>query len=333
MASNYSVKERALAQFLSRFPAVKVFAKKSYQRLNFFFYKKKYTYRSIYNLEQVDLPGQETFFGYYDKSPISSDGRYILFHAAPFSTKKLPERNRSVSVKVYDTRSKEIVFSHESHAYNWQQGTKAQWLNERKFIFNNYVDGQYVSMMVDLIEGKIENIPCPIYDCFNTDYALTLTFERLMALRPDYGYRNKAALTEDEISNTINDGIFHVNLSTLETKLLLRIEDIMKVSYQEPMKNASHKVNHIMISPNGERFMFLHRYFINGQRFDRLMVADRDGKNLKLLCDDGMVSHCYWLDSNTIIGYLRDKQFGDKYYKVDINSNQKVILGEGVIDN
>ena len=106
----------------------------------------------------------------------------------------------------------------------------------------------------------------------------------------------------------------------------------MHVGFQEEMKEALHKVNHIMISPDGKRFMFLHRYFINGQRFDRLMVADHKGENLKLLCDDDMVSHCCWLDNHTIIGYLRDKQYGDKFYKVEVNSGEKEILGKGIID-
>ena len=42
------------------------------------------------------------------------------------------------------------------------------------------------------------------------------------------------------------------------------------------MENAKHWVNHIMISPEGKHFVFLHRWQANNERFDAL-------KNISLI--------------------------------------------------
>jgi len=94
------------------------------------------------------------------------------------------------------------------------------------------------------------------------------------------------------------------------------------------MKDAVHLVNHIMISPDGEKFMFMHRWFLpNGRRYDRLLVCNRESGNLQIIADDEMVSHCYWQDNNTVIGYLRNNGI-DGFYQIDINNTSTVVLSE-----
>jgi Tol biopolymer transport system component len=69
----------------------------------------------------------------------------------------------------------------------------------------------------------------------------------------------------------------------------------------------------------------------NDRRLDTLLACDIDGKNLKIVADKEMVSHCYWLDNDNIFGYLREFA-GDKYYKININTLKKEVIGEGIID-
>ena len=80
------------------------------------------------------------------------------------------------------------------------------------------------------------------------------------------------------------------------------------------MKNAEHKVNHIMISPNGKRFMVLHRWFDGQRKYSRLVTVNIDGTEMYNLSDDDMVSHCNWKDDNTIIGFENKKKTGVGYY-------------------
>ncbi|SIS84399.1 TolB family protein [Belliella pelovolcani] len=332
MNTNFNVTERYIANLLSQFPGLKSSAKRLYQKINYLIYKKNYSYQTKYQIQTIDSGERETFFGYYDKSPICNNGKYIIYHESEISTKKLPSATVPVFLKVYDLVKQKEIFSHESYAYNWQQGSKAQWVNDEEFIFNNFDKGEYVSIIANVKTGNLKKIPSPIYDCFKNQFALTLNFERLMSLRPDYGYRNKPPLSNDDLFELKNDGVFFIDFVSLKKEMILSLQQIIEVGHKIQMDKATHKVNHIMVSPNGEKFMFLHRYFINKKRFDRLLIADVDGNNLKLLCDDEMVSHCCWVDNKTIISYLRDKEFGDRFYRINIEDASKEILGEGIID-
>src|SRR5690606_23505995 len=149
---------------------------------------------------------------------------------------------------------------------------------------------------------------------------------RLAALRPDYGYRNVNISVENDISDLDEDGILLCDFETRQSKVLLTLSQLVSIEYDSKMDEATHKVNHIMISPQGDKFIFLHRYFIKQRRFDRLFVSDSQGTNIKLLAAQEMVSHCCWLDNNTIIGYLRGST-GDKYYKIDVNTGRLSVIG------
>ena len=75
------------------------------------------------------------------------------------------------------------------------------------------------------------------------------------------------------------------------------------------MNTTKHKVNHIDISPDSESFMFLYRWFYNGKKFTRLMVADKNGKNLRIICGD---NESLWDKSVSIVNPVL--QFATGYY-------------------
>ena len=76
------------------------------------------------------------------------------------------------------------------------------------------------------------------------------------------------------------------------------------------MEGAEHKVNHLMISPNGKRFMVLHRWFKNGEKYTRLVTCNMDGTEMYNLSDDNFVSHCCWKNNEEILSYLNKKESG-----------------------
>ena len=53
--------------------------------------------------------------------------------------------------------------------------------------------------------------------------------------------------------------------------------------------------NHLLISPNGSDFVFVHRVYINGVRQDHLFGGNVTGKQLKLISEALIVSHYSWL--------------------------------------
>ena len=76
-----------------------------------------------------------------------------------------------------------------------------------------------------------------------------------------------------------------------------------------------HKVNHLMLSPSGERCMVLYRWFVGERKYTRLVTFDTaDGKNMYVLSDDDMVSHCFWKDDEHILAFENKKNGGTGYY-------------------
>jgi hypothetical protein len=69
-----------------------------------------------------------------------------------------------------------------------------------------------------------------------------------------------------------------------------------------------------MISPDGYRFMVLHRWFYKGRKHTRLVTMNADGSDMYNLSDDIFVSHCFWKNNEEILGFLRKKDSGDHYY-------------------
>lgn len=331
--NSYNKIERKMAFFLTKFPKLKEIIKKTYQRLNYIKYKKKYKFSSIKNIKKIFIPNKESFFGYYDKSPININNQYIIFQSTNINTKNMPSNEVPVDIVVYDVLNTSYEIISQSYTYNWQQGTKLMWLNSNKFIFNdfNQIKKQYISKIYDVNTKEITIIDYPIYDCYNEEFAISLNFERLDIARADYSYNN---LNVDiNWKDNSNDGLYYIDLKTNSSRTIISLNDIIKLNFKESMEDAKHKFNHIMISPNGEKIMFMHRWFLeDGRRFDSLYVSNVDGTNIKLIADDDMVSHCFWYNSESILAYLRDKNIGDKYYLIDINNKKKEIIGKNIID-
>lgn len=330
--SSFNSNEKRLARLLSRYPFFKQGAKKAYQYLNYFLYKKDYKFRSAYDLHEIPTE-EETFFGYYDKSPLSADQRYILFHQSAYPTRQRPPsgNDTAIQVCVWDLVEKRVIQTRDTTAFNWQQGARAQWLDSSRYIFN-FFDGTFKAKIVNVNSGAEDVLPLPVYDVWKDEFAYTLNFRRLATLRPDYGYRNLGLMDASEIADLSSDGIYRVNLRTKANELIISLSDLAEFNTQPLMRKAEHKVNHLMIAPDGKHFMFLHRYIVAGRRFDRLVLADQGGRLLRVLADEEMVSHCCWMGNDRIIGYLRHASKGDHYYLIDIHTGKITGVGEGVIN-
>jgi hypothetical protein len=162
----------------------------------------------------------------------------------------------------------------------------------------------------------------PVQEVFEDRYLLTVNYRRLLSYAPDYAYRNLPKMSCEAFEDYASDGIWIVDIKTGEHKLLHSITQILRCDADSKFKNASHFVNHIMISPDGNGFIFIHRYFKNGVKYDKLRY-DRliysDFRNIKVLFADQYQSHFCWLKHDIVFGY---GQYGGKkgFYSVNVNS-------------
>ena len=203
--------------------------------------------------------------------------------------------------------------------WNVQQGCMAQWLgpeSEKKILYNDMRDGQYRSIIYNIETKKERELPIPVYTVTKDGRtALSLDFSRLHNLRPGYGY---AALSENTKGVSLPDEtcIWKMDIETGVVTPLLKYTDFAKFQPRPEMleDGSVHKVNHLMLSPNGKRFMVLYRWFCGQRKYTRLMTCNVDGTDMYVLSDDDMVSHCYWKDDEHIIAFENKREGGAGYY-------------------
>jgi len=323
----YSKKERMIAEMMSYLPWLKPLAKRAYQSVNYFLNKPKSSSISSIKLYELGEEAKESFFGYYDKSPLNSSGEYVLFQQTDHPSNLKPSAENAIKVVLFHMPTQEIKGKWETTAYNWQQGAKPMWLDDSSFSFN-FFDSEkqtYGAKIIDINKPMITKVSkTPLYDA-NAKTGLSLSFERLNEIMPDYGYRNLKLKPDFDYRK---EGILKVNLENCETELLISIAQIKDLHTQETREKAMHWFNHIQLSPNGKQFIFLHRWLQNGKKSDALILSDINGKNIKVLADDGMVSHCFWKNDQEIISFMRDEKQGDQYYLIDIETAKRTIVGD-----
>ncbi|MCL2845037.1 MAG: glycosyltransferase family 2 protein [Chitinivibrionia bacterium] len=327
----FGKKERIIARWLADYPQIKQFVKKTYQLISWLMYKKNYNHKTDYSIRVIKDGNNESFWGYYDKTPLSPDGKYILFYSCKCPTNTAPKNNKGISVILQEFNTKKTLLEIPVQTYNWQQGCRVQWLSNDIFIFNDF-DAEkniYIARVWSAVSlSELKSFDKPVQDSYKTEYYFSLNYRRLMSLCPDYGYRTLPMLNTKELTDIANDGIWKVNYNNGETTLLVDMKTVCSIGQSNNISDALHSVNHIMISPDGDKFIFIHRYYVRKKRFDRLFLADSKTGNLKLLSDYGMVSHCFWADNKNVLAYLRSPDGTDAYNKINTDTgNFTKIIG------
>lgn len=333
---SYNLIERQLARTLDTFPQLRQIAKTIYQRLNYWYFGQPGFQLTLHPQVKLFKPSEwigksedsaELFFGYYDKSPWSPDMKQVVFHRL--------KDNSQVHIVVYDREKQESQVVGVSSTWSLQQGCMTQWMpiiQQKKLIFNDLVEGKLASRIIDVDRNNETVIPWPIQTLHpEGKEALTLNYKRLDRLRPEYGYPVPVNNFSGD-SPLGKDGIWHVNLDSGQGELVLSLSQLIANQSRPEMADSEHKVNHIMYSPQGTRFVFMHRWLSSQGKFSRLYVANFDGSNLRLLMGDRMVSHYSWRDEENLLVWGRTQEAGDRYYLLNILSGQWQIIGEGILD-
>ncbi|GEM_PF-177866 len=311
--------EQTINQQLNKYPAIKKGIKRAYQRVNYLLSKKMDHEGNIVRVSPNEKA--EYFFGYYDKSPEDVTGQYVLCLKAHDTWSDVAP-SKPAQILLIDTKKEEIDPSRakvlaETHAWNVQQGCMMQWLGpdfDHEIIYNDFRDGKFCSVILDVFSGAERVLAMPVYSvAADGSFALTLDFSRLHRLRPGYGYSNLPEITADQIIPATT-AIWKLDITTNSVTPILSYTDFTFFESRPEMKNADHKVNHIMLSPSGKRFMVLHRWFDGEIKYTRLVTVNVDSTEMYNLSDDDMVSHCYWKNDEEIIAFENKKGSGIGYY-------------------
>ncbi len=247
------------------------------------------------------------FFGYYDKSPLDAASRRLLAHRTPF-IKRMPEAGEAAEIGYFDIAGDgAYVPLARTTAWNWQQGAMLQWLGpdfKRRILFNDIRDAQYRAVILDLETGSETVLPMPVYAATpDGAVGLCVDYDRLYWHRPGYNYQG-APRPEKKAPYDPADGIWRMSFETGALEKIVAIDDVIALGRQSSMEGAAHYLEHLMINPSGDRFVFLHRWLnVDGGIVAHMVTADLDGGGLFLLNDSGRMSHFCWRGDDTVFGY------------------------------
>lgn len=307
--------EQKINYQLNKVPWIRKGIKHIYQRLMYAVSPKIKSEGNIVRISPDD--GEEYFFGYYDKSPWDTTGRYMICMRT-HDTWSDPDPRVPADIILLDTNKANAVKKlATTYTWNVQQGCMAQWVgpdfNER-IIYNDLRGGSYCSVILNVNTYKEQVLPLPVYTVSSDGKtALSLDFSRLHNLRKGYGY---AALLEKTNGVALPDttAVWLMDIATGQYKSILKYTDFAEFNPRSEMAGAIHKVNHLMLNPSGTRFMVLYRWFNGVRKYTRLITCNTDGSDMYLLSDDDMVSHCYWKNDQEIIAFENKKKGGPGYY-------------------
>lgn len=322
--------EQKINYQLNKFPGIKRYVKRAYQ-LGCYAVSRKIKFEGNIVKVSPDDSNHEYFFGYYDKSPWDATMRYMICMSAK-DTWSEPDPLESADILLIDTMDNNKIWKiATTHTWNVQQGCMAQWLGpdfKSRILYNDIRNGRYCSVILNVVTMEERILPSPCYTVsMDGTTALSLDFSRLHSLRPGYGY---AELPEETKGMALPDttAVWKINIETGEVSDLLKYTDFAKFKPRHEMKEVGsvHKVNHLMISPNGKRFMVLYRWFCGQRKYTRLITCNLDGTDMYVLSDDDMVSHCYWKDDEEIIAFENKHDGGIGYYLMKDKTNEYIHL-------
>lgn len=325
--------EQKINYQLNKYPSLKKVIKRLYQRTMYTISPKIKSQGDIIRISPEDS-NHEYFFGYYDKSPWDITDRYMLCMRANDTWSDVSPKEKADILLIDtslpeddDNRVKKIA---ETSSWNVQQACMLQWLGpdySSKIIYNDYRDGKYVAVILELVTGVERVISAPVYTvAADGKTALSLDFSRLYNLRPGYGYYNVPEATKD-IALPDATAVWKIDLETGEVTSLHTYKDFAAFKPRLEMQEtgAVHKVNHLMLSPNGERCMVLYRWFVGHRKYTRLITFNTlDGSDMYILSDDDMVSHCFWKDNEHILAFENKREGGPGYYLMKDKSQEYI---------
>lgn len=249
------------------------------------------------------------WFGYYDKDQFSADGRLLLGNRVEFEHRS-PAPVDPIRVGMVDLADGDRwIELGTTVAWNWQQGCMLQWRPGRdaEVIWNDRDGDRFIARICNVRTGARRDVGAPVY-ALSPDgrWAVSPDFRRLNDMRPGYGY---AGLDDPRCDALAPDdtGIWRVDQESGRQRLILSFADIVRIDPPAGgfPPEAKHGVNHLLVAPDGRRFVFLHRWRVQNEKGwkTRMITADPDGGNPWVLIPNGKVSHFVWRDAAHIFAY------------------------------
>jgi Tol biopolymer transport system component len=128
-------------------------------------------------------------------------------------------------------------------------------------------------------------------------------------------------------------GIWKMDLQSGRSALLFSLKDAARMLEAKGNgEGVMHWFNHLLVSPDGSRFAFLHRWRKEGPGFStRLLTCNPEGKDLHVLDPHGKTSHFIWRDPQHILAWAWHPSRGEKFYLYRDRTDKVEVVGPDVM--
>lgn len=263
------------------------------------------------------------FHGYYDLNIFNpSNQSHIIVYLNNQNIWKKPSSKTKTYIAIYDINKNEVIkIIGNTCAWNWQQGSRAQWLDDSRIIYNDYDKSTdtYFSKIYNLQDESIVFAPIPNQIAFDNSI-VSIDYKILTKFRPDYGYFAHKSSGDSKVDLCLF--MLDMNLK----KILISEHQIINDIIALPKNEINGlRINHVFVSPNKKKIVFIIRYNYQSKKCDHFMLYDLKNETYKKLLSQKQVSHYNWIDNHSIIISCKHKEvFG--YYKLNIKENDLSII-------
>ena len=275
------------------------------------------------------------WFGYYDKWQFDESGRYALGMEVGFEGRS-PRPEDEIALGLIDLKDEDRWSQiGRTQAWCWQQGCMLQWRpgSAREIVWNAREDGAFVCRVLDMDSGQTRTLPRAVYSLSpDGKTAVCTDFRRIQDMRPGYGYAglpdpNAGVLAPDDV------GIWVQDMDTGASELIVSVAQIVALPYPHgDLSAAKHYFNHLLFSPDGSRFIFLHRWrFGDGPFHTRMLTAALDGTDVRVVDDYGKTSHFIWRDPAHILAWSWHPSAESAFYLYGDGGGKVDPVGQGAM--
>jgi len=243
--------------------------------------------------------GYHYFNGYYDKSPLSHDNRYLLALRTKIFDKMPDGVNDMVEVGYFDLLNESEFFKiDENPAFNWQQGNMLQWIGRNGYScgYNVFKDGDYFLRTTDILKKDFVDYPMPAYSISPCgSHYVSVNFKRHTFFRPGYSY----SCIKDDKHKSSKDFVKLCELKSNKVTELFNISALKTLSDNEG--DISYIEHCMYCKTNPKRFLFYLRNRAGASINTKLFWYDLNKKKIHKIKGATRVTHANWVDEDNII--------------------------------
>ena len=245
--------------------------------------------------------------GFHDIRPFNkTNNNLLILHK--YSLKSLgfkTDNNDKIDICIWDFINSKIQKIDETNTYNCEQGSRLQWYDKDKIIYNKIDNGNETSIIYDIVsKDKIKLNTC-IYSINKNGNILSINYSRLWKLWKSYGYKDLKSINDYKFeSKPKNDGIYLIDRD-FNKNIIFSINDAVNLCGLSNIKKDFF-LCHPTFNFDGDKFVSLLRYFNDsGALISYLIYTNLNNRENVILARE-KVSHFEWISNNEIIVWCRN---------------------------